>query len=569
MRLSDFPRLSAGLPARRSAMAFCAVVLAALLLGACGGGSNTPAPDGTASVGGKATGNVAILLTDAPTDAFSEVNLTITRIELLGEDGSGVEVFSGERTIDLLSLRDNSDLFSIADVPAGDYEKIRLTVTNVTLVKRDEQGSVIETITPRLPGGGRIDLNPRLNPRHPFRVAAGATLVLEIDIDAEKSIHVSREGNGDYLFRPVVFINVVSDTTVSKLIKIRGTVARIDLEDRRFVLCNLDRGLMHDRVEDHQEDHDAEDAEDDNRTLSTRGRHDDNDAHERRRHDRSNDDDDGREEVDDTLHEPYERSCIIVKVTEETALYSPDGPISIEDLVTDEQASVLGRIDLVLHDSRIDDSLRSIQKAGHHENGKHLMLDAVVVMAGNLHDYAWASGTAASTYDPDSGTFELRAAAGTGLDADTVVTVRVDEDTRLFGRAGDPLTPEEIEAGDKVRLAGRLDTTEENTLLLQAFVVFVSDPHAASVRLRGIISGTSPAAPGFTLITAEGDRCVRIANDASLFRITLQNGGFESEQITRFELEDGQQADVYGRMSSEGCLVADNILVGAIPDEPS
>ncbi len=565
MRLSNFPGLSVGLSARRSAMAFCAVVLAALLLGACGGGSNTPTLDRTASAGGASTGNVAILLTDAPSDAFSEVNITITRIELLGEGGSRVEVFNGERTIDLLSLRDNSDLFSIADVPAGDYEKIRLTVTNVTLVKRDEQGTVIETITPRLPGGGRIDLNPR----DPFRVAADATLVLEIDIDAEKSIHVSKQGNGDYLFRPVVFINVVSDTAVSKLIKIRGTVARLDLEDRRFVLCNLDRGQIHDRAGDHQRDHDTEDAEDENRTLSTQGRHDDNDAQERRRHDLSDDDDDGREEVDDILHEPHERSCIIVKVTEETALYSPDGPISIEDLVIDERVNVLGRIDLAFHDSRADDTLKSIQEADHPVSGKHLILEAVIVMAGNLHDYAWASGTAASAYDPDSGTFELRMAAGTGLDADTVVTVRVDEDTRLFGRAGDPLTPEEIEAGDKVRLVGRLDTTEETTPLLQAFIVFVSDPHAATVRLRGIISGTSPATPGFTLITAEGDRCVRIANDASLFRITLLNGGFESEQITRFALEDGQRADVYGRMSSEGCLVADNILVGVIPDEPS
>lgn len=100
--------------------------------GGCGDGND-------ATVGGlnqTKTGNVAILLTDGFTDDFSEVYITITGIELISDDQK-VQIFSGEKKVDLLKLRDESSLFSVSnEVPAIRYSKIRLTVKEITMTMR-------------------------------------------------------------------------------------------------------------------------------------------------------------------------------------------------------------------------------------------------------------------------------------------------------------------------------------------------------------------------------------------------------------------------------------------------
>src|SRR5262245_12642202 len=110
-------------------------VLGALLiasLSGCGGGSSDMAPPTSAQ---RAT--VGILLTDAPSDTFSEINATITSVDLLGSGGPQ-NVFSGSRTVDLLSLDGTSDLFALAnDVVPGTFNKIRLTLSKLELVRRD------------------------------------------------------------------------------------------------------------------------------------------------------------------------------------------------------------------------------------------------------------------------------------------------------------------------------------------------------------------------------------------------------------------------------------------------
>ena len=98
-----------------------------------------------------------------------------------------VTIFSGTKSFDLLKLEDESALFSVSSgVPSLWYKKIRLHVTDIELVKKDG----VTSIYPKLPGGGKIDLNPKGQ----FHVDPGETLILQIDLDAEKSIHISRDG---------------------------------------------------------------------------------------------------------------------------------------------------------------------------------------------------------------------------------------------------------------------------------------------------------------------------------------------------------------------------------------
>ena len=208
------------------------ILFLVLLSSGCGssdggnGGAGSPPPSATGS------GQVALLFTDGPTDEYAEINMTVTRVELLG-GGPKITIFEGSETLNLLALENFSDYFSLAlEVPAGSYNKIRLILSDLELVKRGADGVVIETVHPKLPGNGKLDLNPRGS----FVVQPDATLIVQIDMDAEKSIHIVKTGNDKVKFRPVVFVDIITDN-VSKLVRVHGDVAEIDYDNRTFLLC--------------------------------------------------------------------------------------------------------------------------------------------------------------------------------------------------------------------------------------------------------------------------------------------------------------------------------------------
>ncbi|MBT8119550.1 MAG: DUF4382 domain-containing protein, partial [Gammaproteobacteria bacterium] len=156
---------------------FSISLLAAIfvLVTGCSSGGGDSASSSTS--GG--TGSVALLLTDAPSDIFEEINITVVKAELLS-DGGAVTVFQGDRTFDLLDLTD-SRIFAIREgVAAGTYSKIRLTLTNIELVDYDEQNDPAQFLKyyPKLPGNGKLDLVPKSS----FDVVAGGTLTIQIDM---------------------------------------------------------------------------------------------------------------------------------------------------------------------------------------------------------------------------------------------------------------------------------------------------------------------------------------------------------------------------------------------------
>ncbi len=203
-----------------------------LVLTACGGGGGggNEGPDVIVTPPDIAqVGSVAIFFTDGPTDEYDKVMVTVTSIEFLGEDGP-VEIWSGEETFDLLGLEHFSDLFTYEDnVPIGSYDKIRLRIADLTLIRGE--GEEAEEIPVKVPANGKIDLNPRGS----FDVPLGGVLLVEIDIDARRSIHVVQTGNGQYRFRPVVFVNIGLDG--SKLVRVHGVVHDLDRGESEFVLC--------------------------------------------------------------------------------------------------------------------------------------------------------------------------------------------------------------------------------------------------------------------------------------------------------------------------------------------
>ena len=219
-------------PATSRLRTLAAVLLIAMLQVACSGGSNG------SNAQPSATGTVGILLTDAPSDLFSEINLTLTEVSVIGgaDDSDGQQtVFSGSKTVNLLDLTNYSEPVAFGEVAVGSYTKLRLRISDLELVPKD--GS--PAIYPMLPANGKIDLLDQDG----FDVLPGRTLLVEIDVDANKSIKITGAGNsGQYLFRPVVKVQIsLGSDLPDKLARLEGIVEEISSDvDGRFEICAVD-----------------------------------------------------------------------------------------------------------------------------------------------------------------------------------------------------------------------------------------------------------------------------------------------------------------------------------------
>ena len=183
---------------------FLGAALSFLVYMGCSGGSGG---SGAANPKGASYGKVGVLLTDAPTDLFDHIYITITEISLLPEGGEGnpVIVFTdnGGYMIDLLDLRDKDFLLTLnEEVPTGRYEKVRLKVSSI-----DAVGGPCGSMEIDLPSG-KIDINPGGS----FTVEKGQALYVKLDINADQSINLHPAGkSGKCVFRPVVFGRIISE----------------------------------------------------------------------------------------------------------------------------------------------------------------------------------------------------------------------------------------------------------------------------------------------------------------------------------------------------------------------
>lgn len=471
-------------------------LLAGLSLTSCGGGSG----DGSASSGD--VGSVAILLTDGPTADYDQVNLTITQIELIGDNGASALVFSGERTVDLLDLGDDAEVFSLVDAPAGIYHKIRFTITALELVRLDESGAVAEVVEPELPANGKVDLNPRMD----FIVSGDEPLVLQLDLDADKSLQAIRLGNGKYRFRPVVFVEIVSGATLGRYARLEGTVSGLDADAGTFDLCGSRTTFRHHR----------------NGRWGQWGRGD--------RLDRTTSgvDDDSR--------------CIPVTAGAEVSVFTGAGAADFSALVDDAEVTVFGRLERSSGDAAFT-------------------LQAQVIAVGADDDFAYVQGTVTSDYDADGNAFSLDVIRGGGFDTGAAITATALEGARVFTRSGTELTLDDIDAGFGVKVFG---VPTGATPELQAAVIFVNDTASTETELSGTLSALDAANATFTLLgTAQGDVCVRVRERADIFLIGTNGETQTSAAVTLEELSDGLAADVYGRFELTGCLAASDIIVTA------
>lgn len=167
------------------------------------------------------TGTIRLSMIDAPGD-YDEVNVEVIRVEVHRgdesegdkDDDSGWHVIDVDTTyVDLLTLTDgNSAVLADSTLPSGYYTQVRL-------ILGDGNNVVVDGVEHDLEVPSSANTGLKLN--HPFTIDAGATYEVTLDFDADKSVHMT--GNGQYKMKPV--IRIIVDQTSGSLV---GMVAPVD-----------------------------------------------------------------------------------------------------------------------------------------------------------------------------------------------------------------------------------------------------------------------------------------------------------------------------------------------------
>jgi hypothetical protein len=156
-------------------------------------------------------GSIRLSMIDAPGD-FDEVNVEVIRVEVhRGDEGDESDGASGWHTIDvdttyvnLLTLTDgNSAVLADSTLPSGYYTQVRLILGDGNNVVVDGHPHDLE-----VPSSANTGL--KLN--HPFTIDAGAMYEVTLDFDADRSVHMT--GNGQYKMKPVIRV-IVNQTSGS------------------------------------------------------------------------------------------------------------------------------------------------------------------------------------------------------------------------------------------------------------------------------------------------------------------------------------------------------------------
>ena len=143
------------------------------------------------------TGTINVHLTDAPIDIATVQSVTVTIEEVIlyprEELGGPIPLLTHPATFDLLTLTEGATaLLASGEAPAGQYSRIRLRVSQATLLFKD---------------GTSVDL--KLEPEKvdvpiAFEVVRDAAGNVTLDFDAAASVQVNETASGQWILRPVV-----------------------------------------------------------------------------------------------------------------------------------------------------------------------------------------------------------------------------------------------------------------------------------------------------------------------------------------------------------------------------
>jgi len=143
-------------------------------------------------------GNFQIYLKDQPIDNAKEILVTISKISVQKEDEGFLTLWSGEKTYDLLKLRDKEEKIIDITLEAGTYTQIRLYVTagQIVIFGKSHEMKVPSSEV-------KIPLV--------FNIMEGGTTEILLDFEAEHSIQAVNAGQSEqYTLRPVIRVENIT-----------------------------------------------------------------------------------------------------------------------------------------------------------------------------------------------------------------------------------------------------------------------------------------------------------------------------------------------------------------------
>ena len=154
-----------------------ALVVAMSLLAACGGGG------GSSSTTSAVTGNsaVSLLITDAVSDRYSKVWVTIYKVTAVDGTGNTVTLYESQgEVVNLSELNGVAALLNTQNLAAGTYDNFQVTLADeVKLV----EGATGNTVIAALSGTGQQQTVPV---QGSVTIAAGGTASIAIDFDLQQ-----------------------------------------------------------------------------------------------------------------------------------------------------------------------------------------------------------------------------------------------------------------------------------------------------------------------------------------------------------------------------------------------
>lgn len=207
----------------------------------------------------KKSGKVIIQITDAPLplELVKEANVTVDWVKLgsdwKAEEDAGDEAEDEKEgfhliemeeamTFNLLELSNGvTALLAETEMPAGEYNEIRLHIISAEIVFKD--GSVYDL---KVPGGGSRGLKVKINPS--IIVTGGAVAEILLDFDVSRSFIVKGnlgKGNGKgkgkkvvngFIFKPVV--RAVNKTSTGQISGLVNDTSNVALENAMMALIS-------------------------------------------------------------------------------------------------------------------------------------------------------------------------------------------------------------------------------------------------------------------------------------------------------------------------------------------
>lgn len=229
------------------------VALLGLLIAACSSGGGTMgAGSSNAGNGGSSScsscGTAVVSMTDAPGDFLSYI-VNLDSLSLTRSDGTVVQTVPATAQVDLAQLVNLSEIVSAAQVPAGRYVSVALTVdfngatvvvdngsgTGVTIAQANLiNGVTSQPLAP--PNSTQMTLTLSLAGSNQLVVNAGtvANLALDFNLAASNTISPAPTNPTSVTVNPVVTASLAPD--ISRQLRVRGPLVSVNSSASSFLL---------------------------------------------------------------------------------------------------------------------------------------------------------------------------------------------------------------------------------------------------------------------------------------------------------------------------------------------